>query len=635
MGLSCIKPWTGSTHSKNGGDGTQVSLSHDAYLFMAGRHSEVEKWMKAFSHMTWVPFTGVFGQTLENTILYERRHGERVAPMIVEQCVSFIRSWGLHEVGLFHQPGQVHLVKELQEAFDSGEKFTFDSNTDVHTVASLLKLYLQKLPEPVVPFSKYADLLACGTLLVEDKEKGINELKRQLSDLPSINVNLLLYICRFLDEVQSHSAVNRMDVQNLASVFGPNILRPKLEEPDETERGPALVQQLMSVMISEHDKLFPIEDISHAAQAPQTRPRPNLACSFPRLCQEEHQKAARAKSLPLPLTAELGLPKAVSEKNAASNSWLAIHERTESCQSNSADINHTFSRPLPSDDLSAHAHGNHCREPAYNAQASTCLVAEGHVDETRSDLPENGTFPTIPNVSDSCSAEPKFSIPQKNTATPSIETILPIFDNIYFAPLLSTVEVDSADRDLWCSSPCENMLEGKSSSRHSSRTSCTDCTLELNAPTPTRASSVFGTVTSSNSYNSEVFLPSNDSSASQNPLQCLVVGLKHQISNQKANYEAKIKRFDLLNFTRENVRGMSLEQQNTKLELEIKELHSHLDLQRKCYDIGEIKMRNVERARRDAEKRNEMLQREMEQFFDTFGDLTSEVKKTARIVNNF
>lgn len=36
---------------------------------------------------------------------------------------------------------------------------------------------------------------------------------------------------RFLDEVQSHSNVNKMSVQNLATVFGPNILRPQMEDP--------------------------------------------------------------------------------------------------------------------------------------------------------------------------------------------------------------------------------------------------------------------------------------------------------------------------------------------------------------------------------------------------------------------
>lgn len=40
-----------------------------------------------------------------------------------------------------------------------------------------------------------------------------------------------LVFARFLDEVQSYSGVNKMSVQNLATVFGPNILRPKVEDP--------------------------------------------------------------------------------------------------------------------------------------------------------------------------------------------------------------------------------------------------------------------------------------------------------------------------------------------------------------------------------------------------------------------
>lgn len=44
------------------------------------------------------------------------------------------------------------------------------SNTDVHTVASLLKLYLRELPEPVVPFNKFDDFLASSKLLSKDDE---------------------------------------------------------------------------------------------------------------------------------------------------------------------------------------------------------------------------------------------------------------------------------------------------------------------------------------------------------------------------------------------------------------------------------------------------------------------------------
>lgn len=47
----------------------------------------------------------------------------------------------------------------------------FNSNTDVHTVASLLKLYLRELPEPVVPFNKYTEFLSTAQLLTKDKEE--------------------------------------------------------------------------------------------------------------------------------------------------------------------------------------------------------------------------------------------------------------------------------------------------------------------------------------------------------------------------------------------------------------------------------------------------------------------------------
>lgn len=85
----------------------------------------------------------------------------------------------------------------------------------------------------------------------------MKELKQLVESLPPVNYNLLKYICRclplpeclvrivaepsrdiyiflfgrFLDEVQSYSGVNKMTVQNLATVFGPNILRPKVEDP--------------------------------------------------------------------------------------------------------------------------------------------------------------------------------------------------------------------------------------------------------------------------------------------------------------------------------------------------------------------------------------------------------------------
>lgn len=62
---------------------------------------------------------------------------------------------GLHEVGIFRLPGQASRIQALKELYDSGSQEDFSSTEDVHTVASLLKLYLRELPEPVVPFVFY------------------------------------------------------------------------------------------------------------------------------------------------------------------------------------------------------------------------------------------------------------------------------------------------------------------------------------------------------------------------------------------------------------------------------------------------------------------------------------------------
>lgn len=73
----------------------------------------------------------------------------------------------------------------------------------------------------------------------------------------------------------------------------------------------------------------------------------------------------------------------------------------------------------------------------------------------------------------------------------------------------------------------------------------------------------------------------------------------------------------------------SLEQRNLELENEMVSLHEELDQERKKYTMAEIKLRNAERAKDDAERRNQMLQKEMEQFFSTFSDLTATGATTA------
>lgn len=79
----------------------------------------------------------------------------------------------------------------------------------------------------------------------------------------------------------------------------------------------------------------------------------------------------------------------------------------------------------------------------------------------------------------------------------------------------------------------------------------------------------------------------------------------------------------------------SLEQRNEELQLEVVHLKTNLSQQRQWYQVVQAKIEESEKARAAAELRNATLQREMEQFFDTFGELNNEAKKTEYIVKSF
>ncbi|XP_048343141.1 rho GTPase-activating protein 24-like [Sphaerodactylus townsendi] len=170
------------------------------------------------------------------------------------------------------------------------------------------------------------------------------------------------------------------------------------------------------------------------------------------------------------------------------------------------------------------------------------------------------------------------------------------------------------------SCPDSSMLEGNPVSRLCIRPGCVEEFEEIKKPTSSTAGVQASLEQCQVSNCSEAPLSSNDTPTSQSSLQCHFVSLKQQMARQKAEYEAKI---------------TSLEQQNKELQLEIKDLHSKLGQQRKWYHLVEIKIRNAERAREDAERRNATLQREMEQFFDTFGELTKELKAPEQNAQSF
>ncbi|XP_051693479.1 rho GTPase-activating protein 22 isoform X3 [Oryctolagus cuniculus] len=563
------------------GEREKVPANPEALLLMASSQRDMEDWVQAIRRVIWAPLGGgIFGQRLEDTVHHERKYGPRLAPLLVEQCVDFIRERGLSEEGLFRMPGQANLVRDLQDSFDCGEKPLFDSTTDVHTVASLLKLYLRELPEPVVPFARYEDFLSCAQLLTKDEGEGTLELAKQVSSLPQANYNLLRYICRFLDEVQAHSDVNKMSVQNLATVFGPNILRPQVEDPVTIMEGTSLVQHLMTVLIRKHSQLF-------AAKAPEgpTSPRGGSQCTVGWGSEEAPRASQGEPSGPSPpahRTSSLDGPAAAALARTSAAGAGGPGSRLQALPGWKASLRPGSSSP----EVPIVSSGGGWLRNGLSSLRGHRRASSGDRLKDAGSAQRLSTYDNVPAPS-----------PLPGTASEA-STAWSAASSSREASLSSCTACRASDSSACSSLHTEWALEP------SPLPSSSD---ERRSPEPGRGLDEVGTGGVSGSEPSDPGSPSQAHGRRGRALQDLVSELRAELCRQRTEYESSLHR---------------IEEGSADLRRQLARLEEELAQEKQRRSMLEIKLRNSERAREDAERRNRLLQREMEEFFSTLGSLT-------------
>lgn len=65
-------------------------------------------------------------------------------------CVC-VFTGGLGLEGLFLVNGNAERVEWLRQRYDSGEEVNLEKEADLASAVSLLRLFLQELPEPIIP----------------------------------------------------------------------------------------------------------------------------------------------------------------------------------------------------------------------------------------------------------------------------------------------------------------------------------------------------------------------------------------------------------------------------------------------------------------------------------------------------
>lgn len=154
-------------------------------------------------------------------------------PMVLKCCAEFIEKHGIVD-GIYRLSGVTSNIQKLRNAFDEDRipnLCTEDILQDIHSVASLLKMYFRELPNPLCTYQLYQSFVnavqGCNTAIrnSESDHDRLLKMRETVQKLPPPHYRTLEYLMRHLAKVAKHGASTGMTTRNVAIVWAPNLLR--------------------------------------------------------------------------------------------------------------------------------------------------------------------------------------------------------------------------------------------------------------------------------------------------------------------------------------------------------------------------------------------------------------------------
>ncbi|XP_014668550.1 PREDICTED: rho GTPase-activating protein 19-like [Priapulus caudatus] len=202
---------------------------------------------------------GIFGATLTQEGISQ-----------VFQLIQYLgRNQNIKQVGLFRKSGQMSRQKELTTLLDQGVAIDLDSGRfSAHDCACVLKRFLGELPEPLLTENHYLAHCQISKLMNEESAHDAKVLARQVKAvqllfllLPPETYRLLRDLLNLLHRVTEVQEDNRMNADNLGTMFAPHILCPRKMTATELHKNAINMTKAVAFMIKHAPDLFtaPVE----------------------------------------------------------------------------------------------------------------------------------------------------------------------------------------------------------------------------------------------------------------------------------------------------------------------------------------------------------------------------------------
>eukprot|EP00940_MAST-03C_sp_MAST-3C-sp2_P000660 g660.t1 len=156
------------------------------------------------------------------------------ASVVMIKCVRYLRKHALKHCGLFRVPGDVAIVNGIRAMFEKGNDVVLEQciengdSSGINVVATLLKLYLRELPDPLFPYKCYQKLIVSQDRELQTEER-VQLLKVVLDDRSLVSSEHAVAIAVLMDllgDIIAQKDINKMTPTNLAVCLAPSVLKP-------------------------------------------------------------------------------------------------------------------------------------------------------------------------------------------------------------------------------------------------------------------------------------------------------------------------------------------------------------------------------------------------------------------------
>ncbi|XP_071808113.1 protein FAM13A-like isoform X1 [Asterias amurensis] len=190
--------------------------------------------------------------------------GVRV-PLFIRKICDFIQMHGIGHEGIFRINGSTRVVDKMKAIIDKTGETDFEEAGDVMAIASLLKMFLRELPDPIMTEALHHQFINVQQTFQSNHEECVRQQKNLIQQLPEEHYIVLQYLIRFLVMVAQYESTNKMNSMALAIVFGPNLFRCSAGLDGLREQG--ITNIIVRTLIEEYDTIFK-SDVKDESSSP-------------------------------------------------------------------------------------------------------------------------------------------------------------------------------------------------------------------------------------------------------------------------------------------------------------------------------------------------------------------------------